>query len=161
MYLDEAQLIRKNYHVICYVYDDYEIYDIYYVLKAVGLEHMQFFSKCSHGFYYDEKIEIQSFLINGVKSKYIKKAHNIEFDINLKNTEKITVHLVYKSTKDLATLSNGEIEERKIYRYDTYGFDKSLAGQMGKFSLILRGNFDIVNFSEYFLIRNNNNEVCS
>ena len=157
MYLDEAQLIRKNYHVICYVYDDYEIYDIYYVLKAVGLEHMQFFSKCSHGFYYDEKIEIQSFLINGVKSKYIKKAHNIEFDINLKNTEKITVHLVYKSTKDLATLSNGEIEERKIYRYDTYGFDKSLAGQMGKFSLILRGNFDIVNFSEYFLIRNNNN----
>ena len=156
-YLDEAQLLRKNYHVICYVYDDYDLYDIYYDLKAVGLGNYEFFPKCTQSFYYDRKIEIQSFLIDGVPSKYRMLSHAIEFGINLRNFETIKVHMRYKSTKDKSTLSRGEIEERSIYRTDTYGLDRSLAGQMGKFSLILKGSFDIVNFSEYFLIRNTNN----
>ena len=157
MYLDEEQLLRKNYHVICYVYDDYDIYDIYYELKAVGLGEYQYFPKCTQSFYYDRKIEIQSFLIDGRPSHYKMLRHGIEFYINLRNFESLQVHMRYKSTKDLSILSNGEIEERSIYRTDTYGLDKSLAGQMGKFSLILKGSFDIVNFSEYFLIRNTNN----
>ena len=51
----------------------------------------------------------------------------------------------------------GEREERKIYRYEYYGLPKSLAGQVAKFSLILKGTFDIVNFKDYFLIKNTSN----
>ena len=157
MYLDEAQLLRKNYHVMCYVYDDYDLYDIYYDLKGVGLGDYEFFPKCVHPFYYDEIIEIESFSIDGIASQYNMIGHGIEFNINLRNFESIKVHIVYKSRKDLSKLSNGEIDERSIYRSDYYGLDNSLAGQMAKFSLILKGSFDIVNFSEYFLIRNTNN----
>jgi len=53
--------------------------------------------------------------------------------------------------------TQNELEERNIYRYESYGLNKSLAGQKAKFSLILKGNFDIVNFDEYFFIRNNKN----
>ena len=157
MYLDEAQLLRKNYHVMCYVYDDYDLYDIYYDLKAVGLRDGEYFPKGSHGFYYDKKIEVQKFLINDVPSKYTKKAYSIDFDINLKNFEYVKVHIVYKAIKDLSQLSKGEKEERNIYRYERYGLEKSLAGQMAKFSLILKGSFDIVNFEEYFFVRNKKN----
>ena len=157
MYLEDAQLLRKNYHEICYVYDDYEIHDIYYDLKAVGLGDYEYFRKCAHGFYYDREVEIQSFLIDGVQSNFTMRGHSIEFDIELKNFETIKIHIIFKSTKNLGILSNGELEERSIYRTDYYGLDKSLSGQMAKFSLILKGSFDIVNFSNYFLIRNKNN----
>ena len=158
MYIEEAQLLRKNYHEICYVYDDYDIYDIYYDLKAVGLSNNSYFPKCIHPFYYDKIIEIQSFLIDGVPSQYIMKGHSIEFKVDLYNFEIIKIHIKYKATKDLSRLSDGEIEERSIYRSEYYGIDKSMAGQMAKFSLILKGSFDIVNFDDYFLVRNTNNK---
>ena len=56
MYVDESQLLRKNYHEICYMYDDYEIYDIYYELKAVGLGDYQAFQNCTHSFKYGRKV---------------------------------------------------------------------------------------------------------
>ena len=34
----------------------------------------------------------------------------------------------------------------KIYGSDFYGLNPSLAGRTAKFSLILKGNYDIVNF---------------
>ena len=46
----------------------------------------------------------------------------------------------------------------KIYRSDFYGLNPTLAGRTAKFSLILKGNYDIVNFEPYFLIRNTNNK---
>ena len=156
-YIDEAQMLRKNYHVICYVYDDYDIYDVYYDLKAVGLRRGEYFPKCSHGFSYDKEIEIQSFLINGEEYPYIHKRNNIEFEINLKNSETKKIHILYKSSKNKMFYTQNELEERNIYRYESYGLNKSLAGQKAKFSLILKGNFDIVNFDEYFFIRNNKN----
>ena len=156
MYVDESQLLRKNYHEICYMYDDYEIYDIYYDLKAVGLGDYQFFRNCTHSLS-DKKIEVQKFLINEKPSKYKVLNYGIEFDINLKNLESLKIHMVYKSTKDLSRLSKGEKEERNIYRYEYYGINSLYAGQMAKLSLILKGSFDIVNFDDYFLIRNQNN----
>ena len=157
MYVDEAQLLRKNYHEICYIYDDYDICDVYYELKAVGLGDYQFFRNCTHSFNYSRKVEIQKFLINEKPSKYKMLNYGIEFDINLKNFESLKIHMVYKSTKDLSRLSKGEKEERNIYRYESYGVNSSFEGQMAKLSLILKGSFDIVNFDEYFLIRNTNN----
>ena len=46
-YIEEAQLLRKNYHVICYIYDDFDFYDVSYDLKAVGLRGGEYFPKCS------------------------------------------------------------------------------------------------------------------
>ena len=39
------KLIEKNWHEICYIYDDYDIYDVYYTLKAVGLKKNASFEK--------------------------------------------------------------------------------------------------------------------
>ena len=157
-YIDEEQLLRKNYHEICYIYDDYDLFDIYYDLKAVGLSEGIYFPKSIHRFDYDKIIEIQSFLINNIPSKYLQKKNIIEFDIKLYNFDSIRVHIIYKSKKDLSKLSKGKIEERSIFRSDYYGISRSLAGQKAKFSLILKGSFDIVNFGDYFLIRNTNNK---
>ena len=68
------------------------------------------------------------------------------------------IHIIYKQSKDLKKLSKGEIELRKIFREETYGFDKYLSGQMAKYILVIKGNFDIVNFDNYFLVKNENNK---
>ena len=156
-YLEESQIIRKNWHEVIYIYDDYEIHDIYYNIKAVGLSRGHYFTSCSHGFRYDKIIEIQSFLVNGVPPHYRFRRNSIEFKIKLYNLETMIIHLKYKEKKDLRYLSRGKIEERKIFRSEYYGPDKSLSGQMAKFSLILKGSFDIVNFEDYYFIRNEKN----
>ena len=156
-YTEEPTIIRKNWHEICYVYDDYDIHDIYYDIKAVGLSNNQYFETCFHGFFYDKKIEIESLLINGIKSNYNYQEHSIEFNIKLENLKIAKIHIKYKEYCDLSKLSVGEIEKRKIYRNEYYGLPKSLAGQMAKYTLILKGSFDIINFKDYFLIKNKNN----
>ena len=149
--------MRKNWHQTCYVYDDYDIYDIYYDIKAVGLSPNYYFTSTSHGFSYNKIVEIQLFLINGVPSNFKKNNHSIEFKVKLYNMQSAKIHIIYKEIKDLKKLSRGEIEERKICRREYYGLDRALSGQMAKFCLIIKGTFDIVNFSEYFLIRNKKN----
>ena len=156
-YIDQPKLIRKRWHEICYVYDDYDLYDIYYDIKAVGLSNNSYFPTCSHGFKYNTKIEIQTLVINGIESNYKYKGHSIEFKINLYNLKTANIYICYKEYKDLNRLTLGEREERNIYRSEYYGLSKLLAGQVAKFSLILKGSFDIVNFKDYFLIKNNKN----
>ena len=156
-YIDEPQLIRKNWHEICYIYDDYDIHDIYYDIKAVGLSRNSFFPLCSHGFNYDKDIEIDSLTLNGEDVRYSHRGHSITFKINLHNSQIAKVHIIYKEYMNNDILSRQEREHRQIYRTEYYGIHKSLHGQMAKFSLILKGNFDIVNFKNYFLIRNKKN----
>ena len=157
-YIEEAQLLRKNYHVVCYIHDEFDFYDVSYDIKAVGLRRGEYFPKCSHGFYYGKEIEVQSFAINGQEYPYIKKQHSIEFQINLYNSQTLNIHILYKSTINPLFLTQNELKERNIYRSEFYGIDKSLSGQKAKISLILKGSFDIVNFSEYFLVRNQKNK---
>ena len=156
-YIDEPQLIRKNWHEICYIYDDYDIHDIYYDIKAVGLSRNSFFPLCSHGFNYDKDIEIDSLTLNGEDVRYSHQGHSITFKINLHNSQIAKVHIIFKEYMNNDILSIQEREHRQIYRTEYYGIHKSLHGQMAKFSLILKGNFDIVNFKNYFLIRNKKN----
>ena len=153
-FIHEKQILRKNWNETCYVYDDYDEYDIYYDIKAVGLDKNQFFTTCMHSFLCKSKVEILSFLINDVNSKYIFRNNCIEFKIKLYNLQSSKIHIKYKQVKKLA---KGEIELRKIYREDVYGLDKSLEGQIAKFKLINKGTFVIINFDKYFLIRNENN----
>ena len=37
-------LIRKNWNEICYVYEEYDIHDVHYELKAVGLPENTFYN---------------------------------------------------------------------------------------------------------------------
>ena len=156
-YYDQPTLLKKNWHEICYVYDDYNIRDIYYDIKAVGLSRGSYFPTGTHGFYYDTKYEIQSFLVNGVESNYRRRGYAIVFNLNLYNFQTATIYIRYKESKDLDKLTLEEIEERKMYRYEYFGLERFLAGQMAKFSLILKGNFEIVNFNDYFFIKNTKN----
>ena len=78
-YIDEPQLIRKNWHEICYVYDDYDIHDIYYDIKAVGLSGNSFFPLCSQGFNYNKDIEIDSLTLNGEPASFSQYGHSNNF----------------------------------------------------------------------------------
>ena len=46
----EPKILRKNWHEVCYVYDDYDMHDVNYEIKAVGLGPFSFFNSCSNGF---------------------------------------------------------------------------------------------------------------
>ena len=77
-------LLRKNWKEICYIYDEYDIHDVNYELKAVGLPENAFFSYSSMGFALETDIQILEFEIDGVKSKYNYGEYSLSFDINLK-----------------------------------------------------------------------------
>ena len=82
-FFDEAKIIRKNWHEICYIYDEYDLHNIYYEIEVAGLNEKQYFNVCYHSFQYHKKIEIQTFSVNNEESKYIKRNNNIEFEVRL------------------------------------------------------------------------------
>ena len=66
----QAKLVMKNWYEICHIYDDYDIYDITYEIKAVGLPNNMAFNTYTHNFIsYDYNInnEILLFEIDGIK----------------------------------------------------------------------------------------------
>ena len=67
---EKQKLLRKNWNEVCFVYQDYDIHDITYELKAVGLPPNCSFSTCSKGFALDTNIEILLFEKGGKKSQY-------------------------------------------------------------------------------------------
>ena len=158
--LEESKLLRKNYHEICYIYDEYDIHDIYYTLKAIVLSNKGSFSLASFYFPGLNKIQILEFDLDDIPSEYKQEGNVlVTFKIELHNMESIKVHIKYKEIKDSDILSEQKEKQNKIFRSDYYGLDNSLSGANAKYSLILKGNYDIINFEEYFLIRNTNNTV--
>ena len=158
--LEESKLLRKNYHEICYVYDDYDIHDIYYTLKAVVLANYGKFSLANFYFNGTNKIEIQEFDLDDIPSEY-KLENNIilSFKIELYDMQSLKVHMKYKEIRDSNIINTQGKKQSKIYRTDEYGLDNTLSGANAKYSLILKGNDVIVNFEDYFLIRNTENNV--
>jgi len=146
-------LIKQDYHEICYIYDNYDLYDIYFNLKAFGMN----YNKANFYFQYSKSIEIQSFQINDIPSNYQIKNLYVSYDVNLRDGESKKIHIIYKLKPKNNFLTKSVISKNKIYRKEYYGLDSSLAGISAKFSLILKGNYDIVNFEPFFLIRNTNN----
>ena len=158
-YLWDPRQLKKNYHEICYIYDDFDMYDIYYILKAVGLPDNCSFHDSYIYFQVGFKLEIQEFSLNDVPSQCtILNKSIISFKIKLHNLETVKVHIKVKAIKDLSNITKGELEQRSVYRHGYYGLSPDLEGEKVKYSLILKGSFDIVNFSKYFLIRNINNK---
>ena len=155
-YIDEPKLIRKNWEEKCYIYDDKDIHDVFYDIKAVSNDNKLIFNSCSYAFDYDKSIKIKYLTVDDTPVPHTKKLNSIEFKIKLYNSQTSKIHIMYEESKDLSKLNKGEIEERKIYREGKYGLQSTLYGQNAKYSLILKGSFDIVNFTEYFLIKKDN-----
>ena len=148
--IEFSELIKKNYHEICYIYDEYDIHDIYYTLKAVGLPDNESFLESNLLLDNDDEIEILEFTLDDIPSNYSKENSNyITFNINLYNLDSIKVHVIYKEKKDLSN---------KLHFWKYYGLNANFAGINSKYSLILKCNYDIIDFDEFFLIRNINNQ---
>ena len=148
--IEFSELIKKNYHEICYIYDEYDIHDIYYTLKAVGLPDNESFLESNLLLDNDDEIEILEFTLDDIPSNYSKENSNyITFNINLYNLDSIKVHVIYKEKKDLSN---------KLHFWKYYGLNSNFAGINSKYSLILKCNYDIIDFDEFFLIRNINNQ---
>ena len=82
----------------------------------------------------------------------------VSYDVNILGGESKKIHIIYKLKPKNNFLTKSIFSTNKIYRREYYGLNPSLAGRTAKFSLILKGNYDIVNFEPYFLIRNTNNK---
>ena len=154
----KQDLLRKNWKEICYIYDEYDIHDVNYELKAVGLPDNFFFSSGSMGFTMETEIQILEFEIDGVKSNYIYEEYSLSFDINLKNLESNKIHVKYKQSKLKNKLTKGEIEQEKKYKVNYYGIYKTLVGQNAKYVLNNKSNYEIINFGDEFFIKTNENE---
>ena len=148
--IEYSDLLKKNYHEICYMYDDYDIHDIYYTLKAIGLPDKESFLESNLLLNNDGEIEILEFSLDDIPSNYTNEEDNfITFNINLHNLESIKIHIIYKEKKNLSN-------ELHFWKY--YGLNSNFSGINAKFSLILKGSYDIIDFDEYFLIRNTDNQ---
>ena len=154
--IEKEDLLRKNWKEICYIYDEYDLHDINYELKAVGLPDNMYYNMCSIGFTYDRKIQIIEFEIDGKKANYKYKDYSLEFDIHLKNLESNKIHIKYKESH--LKLTPGEIKERKFYRSDYYGVSKNLKGQNAIFTLVLKCDYEIISFEEEFFIKTGENQ---
>ena len=113
---ESPELLRKNWNEICYINDNFDIYDINYELKAVGLPENTFFTSCSFGFVLDTDIKVIEFEIDGKKTDYNLEKYSIIFNINLGNLESIKVHIKYQESPLLKKLTEGEIKQRNISR---------------------------------------------
>ena len=149
----DGQLIKKNWHEICYVYDDYDIHDIYYTLKAVCLYENSSFSK---EYLYQYGIdEIKLLTLDGEKVPYNLDKYWITFNVNLRNLESAKVHLKFKQFKH----KNSSQHEKLLNHYEYYGISSisNTINTIGKYILILKGSFDIIDFENEFLIKNTKN----
>ena len=151
-------LKRTNWNEICYVYEGYDIHDVHYELKAVGLPPNMFFTSCSFGFYYDTDIEILEFQKDGKKEQYTYKNYSLSFKIHLKNMESNKIHLKYKESPSKAKLTEGERKERKFVKNHYYGLSKNNAGENAKFTLKIKCDFEVISFEDEFFIKTNEKE---
>ena len=154
----KQELLRKNWKEICYIYDEYDIHDVNYELKAVGLPENVFFSSCSFGFILDTDIQILEFEIDGKKSEYDFEQYSLKFNINLKNLESNKIHMKYKESILKSKLTKGELEQQKMSKVNNYGIYKILVGQKAKYVLNNKSNYEIINFEDEFFIKTNENE---
>ena len=153
---DYAQLYEKNWHEICYVYDDYDIYDVYFILKAVGLSKNSTFENGSFSLKSNCKVDLLT--VNDKKTVFKNYSYRIEFKVNLKNLQAAKIHIKYKHFKN-KDYSGDDLKERKLNYDGYYGISsKTNPKLMGKYILIVKGNFDIIDFEENFFIKNEKNK---
>ena len=148
---NKEDLLRRNWKEICYIYEDYDLHDIHFELKAVGLEKNVYYNSASIGFTLNRNIKILEFEIDGKKSSYNYKDSLLEFDINLSNLEENKIHFKYEDSGKNMTIE--EKKGRKLYRTDWYGISKNLKGQTALFTLIIKCDYEIIGFEKGYLTK--------
>ena len=157
-FYEKQSLIKKNYYEKCYINDEYDIHDITYELKAVGLQEHMYFTTSSYAFHIDTKIKILDFEIDGLRQNYEYEKYSMRFKIKLKNLESVNIHLKFQESPLLEKMTLGARQIRDIYRSTYYGVPKRLSGQNAKFILINNSNFEIINFSEEIFLKKAENQ---
>ena len=156
----QLKLVAKNWHEICYIYDEYDIYDINYELKAIGLPNYMSFTSGSFNFmHYDLNTNYETLLfeIDGIKqTKYKLDNYSLQFNINLRNLESNKIHIKYKEIPQHMTKEKQSLWKLCHSKY--YGLPKRLMGEKAKFILKNESNFEIINFDDEFFIKTNDNE---
>ena len=147
------QLLEKNWHEICYVYDDYDIYDVNFILKAVGLSNNSSFQ--DYSFKVKTNCEVELLTVNEKKINFKKRTYMVNFKINLKNLETAKIHIKYKHIKN-----NKDSSGKTILNYnECYGITSKVNKNcVGKYIIILKGNFYIMDFEYEFFIKNEKNK---
>ena len=156
---DTQKLIRKNWHEICIINNDYDIHDINYELKAVGLPEKMKFNSGSHGFIIDTNIDIIIFEIDGVEqTEYEYEKYSLRFNINLKNLESNKIHIKYKESPKYEKMTEEEKSYRKLNRTKYYGLSERLVGENAKYILKNESDLEIINFENEFFLKTKDNE---
>ena len=149
-YFYGEKLLRKNWKEACYVYQDYDIHEINFELKAVCLNDNEYFSKGFIGLTLDKIINVLEFEIDGKKAPYRYDNSLIEFDIHLGNFESNQIHVKYKESENLTIF---EKKERKLFKSDCYLLSEKLKGQNAIFTLIIKCDYEIIWFEKYYLAK--------
>ena len=141
-------LLNKNWNEVCYIYDDYDIHEVNYELKAVGLPKGSSFNRTSFGFIIGKKIEILEFKIDGKSSEYNYDYYSLSFDINLHNEQSNKIFIKYKQAEK--DLTEEKKKQRKLYRKDYYGIYgvQNSIGEKGSYTLILKSDLEIIDFKD-------------
>jgi len=154
---DHLNILMKNWHEICYIYNDYDIHDITYDLKAVDVPYLM---KMKSGYFYfepDSSIDLLVFEIDDQKiTNYQYKNHSLFFDIELKNLESNRIHIKYRESPKKIT--EKEKAFRNIYREQEYGLSEILNEQNARYILKNESDLEIINFDNEFLIHTKDNE---
>ena len=91
-------LLYKNWNEKCYIYNDYDIHEINFELKAIGLPGRICLNNGSIGLSMDTSIEILELQIDGKETKSEYKNYTIRSRINLGNEQSNLVYLKYKES---------------------------------------------------------------
>ena len=150
-------LLYKKWNEKCYIYNEYDIHEINFELKAVGLFGRIRLNNCLIGVGLDTSIEILEFKIDEQDSKAEYKNNSIRFNISLGNGESNKIYLKYKEIPLLNGLTEGEKNERKIFRCRFYGIKSYLKNQNAKFTLYNKSDFEIISFEDEFLAKSDDN----
>ena len=151
-------LLRKNWNENVYIFNDYDIHEIYFDLTAINIPEKAFFDSYNLGFNLGKKIEIIELKIEGENENFDFNNNLIKFNIHLGNMESNKIFLKYKELPLMEKLTEGEINERKFFRNEIYGLSKKLQGIKAKFTLNIKCDFEVINFEEEFLIKTNDKE---
>ena len=158
---EKPNLIIKNWHETCYINDEYDIHDIYYDLKAVGLPSDMVFSSTSFCFVYQNQMEIIEIILFEIDERtvdYDFQKYSLRFNILLKNLESKKIHIIYKELPLYNQMNVNQKELRNIFRKKFYGLSHALVGLNAKYILINSSSFEIINFGDEFFIKNEMSE---
>jgi hypothetical protein len=139
--------LRKNIHVLCEVYDDYDLYEKKFELVAVGLQPNSYYYSYFEGFSYGNstKIEVLELKVNNVSQPIIYNNYSLEIRKKLYNNEKANIYIKYKYTDN---------ENKKVLLRDSYyGFFNNNAGEKGKFIVKIKGDWTVISVKDDIVTR--------